>query len=80
MREPVAGRLLDLLHAQRLAERERDRHARGSRDWEAASDRLEDLNARIWQLASAGAEPDEDSRPATTPTANPDPWTNRARS
>ena len=62
MREPAAGRLLELLHAQRLAERERDRHVRGSPDWEAASDRLEQLNARIWQLASAGIEPAEESR------------------
>jgi hypothetical protein len=59
MREPAARRLLELLRAQRLAERERDRHARSSAAWEAASDRLDELNARIWELASSGAEPPE---------------------
>jgi hypothetical protein len=59
MREPAARRLLELLRAQRLAESERDHHPRDTDEWEAASDRLEELNVRIWQLASSGAEPHE---------------------
>ena len=58
--EPAARRLLELLHAQRLAEGERNRHLRSSDAWVAASERLDELNARIWQLASSGTEPAED--------------------
>jgi hypothetical protein len=60
MPDLAAHRLLELMRAQRRAESERDRHVRSSDQWESASDRLEELNERIWYLATFGSEAPEE--------------------
>jgi len=60
MPDLAAHRLLELMRAQRRAETERDGHVRSSDAWESASDRLEELNERIWYLATFGSEAPEE--------------------
>ena len=73
MPDLTAQHLLELMRAQRRAEGERDSHARASPAWESASAQLDDLNERIWHLATFGTEAPEELAAGVNATLEAEP-------